>query len=802
MFGTLSENVTLVSRYLVTLAQMISCATSSSTSHMFGTSSANVMAKVTLTSLSLIVFILGEFILPRIWTSRGCTVCRTRNRKYELGVNEFLKFAYRGKDESSKIPCPCKKCNNFRNHDKSTVFSHLMQMRISLSYDKWIYHGESFDVSDDNDDDIPYDEDNGDDDINNDDLDEMLNNIGQSTLDKDLETLDRLSDELHQELYKECQSYSKFSFVVTILHLKTTSGWSIKSFGVLLDIFRKALPTPASISKDFYEAKKYIRELGFKGEKIHACMNDCILYRNEYASHTECLNVECKEPRYSENDSKVPRKVLRYFPLKPRLQRLFIDGQVARDMRWHNEKRVNDANIARHPADSEAWKHLDECFLYSPKIHAIIWPVFVVPYNLPPWECMKDPYLFMSMLIPGPKSPGINIDVYLQPLIDELNELWFGVTAYDADKKERFLLRATLLWTINDFPAYDMLSGWSMGHRRFLPSSNQWRKDKKSFDGRVDMREPIIPKSGLEFLHDIDDCNISEPYCFTNRKKQSLVATLFNIKGKTKDTCKSRKDLMDQGLKKSLHLQPNAKIAGPPQYRWMFSFESEHKIELERESYNDVNERHDKQFASWLGLRVNNCQQAFASEIRILSRGPLSFVNKFSGCMVNGYRFHTQSREKDRKTQNSGVVVRGDQGENVIDFYGILEEVLEVECLGENKRVLVFKCECFRVGDAKGLQINKESGGASVNMSRKCCTPRTSYDVPLKEVYQEEEPQWNGVVDFNMDQSSLTRGNVPLELVDDSLVMDERFIDDDEIDPIDLEFSQKEDSWEDSTDSN
>jgi hypothetical protein len=40
----------------------------------------------------------------------------------------------------------------------------------------------------------------------------------------------------------------------------------------------------------------------------------------------------------------------------------------------------------------------------------------------------------MSMLIPGPKSPGMNIDVYLQPLIDGLIELWVtGVKTWDED---------------------------------------------------------------------------------------------------------------------------------------------------------------------------------------------------------------------------------------------------------------------------------------------------------------------------------------------------------------------------------
>ena len=83
---------------------------------------------------------------------------------------------------------------------------------------------------------------------------------------------------------------------------------------------------------------------------------------------------------------------------------------------------------------------------------------------------------------------------------------------------------------------------------------------------------------------------------------------------------------------------------------------------------------------------MNSCPHSFESEIRILSRGPLHSVNRYSGCMVNGYRFHTRSREENRKTQNSGVVVQGDYGENIIDFYGILQEVLEVEYLGLRRR--------------------------------------------------------------------------------------------------------------------
>jgi hypothetical protein len=47
-------------------------------------------------------------------------------------------------------------------------------------------------------------------------------------------------------------------------------------------------------------------------------------------------------------------------------------------------------------------------------------------------------------------------------LILELNELWNnGVKTRDAMTKKNFTLRAILLWTVTDFPAYAVLSGWS-----------------------------------------------------------------------------------------------------------------------------------------------------------------------------------------------------------------------------------------------------------------------------------------------------------------------------------------------------
>jgi len=75
---------------------------------------------------------------------------------------------------------------------------------------------------------------------------------------------------------------------------------------------------------------------------------------------------------------------------------------------------------------------------------------------------MKQSNLILSMIIPSPNGPGNAIDIYLQPLNEQLEELWeVGVETYNVASNSHFKLCATLLWTINDFLAYGMLSGWS-----------------------------------------------------------------------------------------------------------------------------------------------------------------------------------------------------------------------------------------------------------------------------------------------------------------------------------------------------
>ncbi|KAA0056379.1 hypothetical protein E6C27_scaffold186G001230 [Cucumis melo var. makuwa] len=136
---------------------------------------------------------------------------------------------------------------------------------------------------------------------------------------------------------------------------------------------------------------------------------------------------------------------------------------------------------------------------------------------------MKESNFFMSLLVPRPKSPGKELDVYLQPLIDELKELWNnGVRTFDCTDEEYFRLHACLLWTINDFPAYSDLSGWSMkGYQACLTC----KEDTSS--------PPPVVMNGDEILQQVNSIN-------------------FPV---------------------LIHLPAETKIVGPVSYSWMYPIE-------------------------------------------------------------------------------------------------------------------------------------------------------------------------------------------------------------------------------------
>ena len=96
-----------------------------------------------------------------------------------------------------------------------------------------------------------------------------------------------LLNNAENELYPGCKKYSQFSAIIRMFHIKYLNRVSNKGFIDLLKFIKDAFPVGETFPKSYYEAKKMIGGLGLSYNKIHACPNDCMLYRKEYETDTE-----------------------------------------------------------------------------------------------------------------------------------------------------------------------------------------------------------------------------------------------------------------------------------------------------------------------------------------------------------------------------------------------------------------------------------------------------------------------------------------------------------------------------------
>ncbi|GFS37987.1 potassium transporter family protein [Actinidia rufa] len=577
--------------------------------------------------------------MDKDWMKMVLTVDGRISQSYFDGVSSFIQFARAVIDGQGNIRCPCLKCVNFYQICPEDVRIHLLQNGIMQSYTIWHEHGEPR-VSDN----IPhsemrdkqYHDIGGIDALVEDRIRAESTNVTQG---EEMRNFQKLLKDSQRELYPGSKEYTLLKFVIEAFNMKVSNHWTNKSFNLFLKFQNRVLPKCNLVPNSTYEARKILSDLGLSYELIDACINDCVLFWKENAMLDRC--PRCNVSRYKINcgkGKKIPHKILRYFPLTPRLKRLFMSRMISEAMRWHMEN-PSDGEESRHPAHSDEWKDFDikhPEFALEPRNVRLglavdgfnpfgnmsnsysMWPVILVPYNLPPWLAMKDSFFMLTLLVPGDKQPGIDIDVYMRPMMDEFKELWqTGALTYDAFGRESFQMHATLLWTVHDWPAFGDISGKTayINHRCYLPENHPERRKKAAYNGKQEKRkrslelqvekiqeqlnninevilgkyptnkkrsrhEPNWTKRSIlyelpyfkdkKFRHNIDVMHGEKNFC------ENLVGTMLGIDGKNKDTDKARKDLEDKGIRKELWLtqQPNGSYVKP---RASFSLTIEEK---------------------------------------------------------------------------------------------------------------------------------------------------------------------------------------------------------------------------------
>ncbi|XP_049359540.1 uncharacterized protein LOC125824236 [Solanum verrucosum] len=182
--------------------------------------------------------------------------------------------------------------------------------------------------------------------------------------------------------------------------------------------------------------------------------------------------------------------------------------------------------------------------------------------------------------------------------------------------------------------------------------------------------------------------------------------SIFKKSGQTKGCSDGKKLPHDEFNQAVLYILQNCEEVSP--------FIEEYMREIEIQGSTRPHGILNNDFIDWFRARifVLASQGRATDELISLAVGPEPLVHRYSIFMVNGFRFHT--KELVRKTQNSGVLVRGDDSDSNKEYYGVLEDIYEL-CYVGNRKVHLFKCHWWDVARlGRGYKIDKY-GFTSVN---------------------------------------------------------------------------------------
>ena len=239
--------------------------------------------------------------------------------------------------------CPCIDCRNVCHQPVETVLDHLVIRGMDQKYKRsscWSIHGDVRKETDE----VPssavdvfelfrtafYEDEK--------DLQSPEDNQPEDS-EEDSEFKKKLCD-AETPLYSNCLNFSKVSAIMGLYRIKVKSGMSENYFDQLLKMVHDMLPEGNVLPTSMDAMKKFLKTFGFGYDNIHACKNDCILYRKEYADLSSC--PRCSASRWEldkhtgEEKKGIPGKVLGYFPIKDRFRRMFRSKRMAQDLRWHS----------------------------------------------------------------------------------------------------------------------------------------------------------------------------------------------------------------------------------------------------------------------------------------------------------------------------------------------------------------------------------------------------------------------------------------------------------------------------------
>ena len=134
--------------------------------------------------------------------------------------------------------------------------------------------------------------------------------------------------------------------------------------------------------------------------------------------------------------------------------RAVYDGKI-----WREFQNVDGRPFLSQPGALALMMNVDWFQVYSNSPYSVGVIYFSV-LNLPRTERFKKENIIVSGIMPGPKEPGVEeINHYLEPLVDDLENLWNGGFTHPINGKHIDIMAAVLMLSM-DIPAGRKIAGF------------------------------------------------------------------------------------------------------------------------------------------------------------------------------------------------------------------------------------------------------------------------------------------------------------------------------------------------------
>ncbi|XP_073031237.1 uncharacterized protein [Primulina eburnea] len=521
-------------------------------------------------------------------------------------------------------------------------------------------------------------------------------------------------EEAEKPLYNGCKRYTKLSAIVKLYNTKAKHRKSDALFSDLLMDFGDMLPDNHNLPTKMYDVKKTLSCLALSHEKIHACSNDCILYRKQYKDCVNCpkcglsrwkltkKNIEkkaygnlsgctthgyyacpvCKEDtcaKHLKNGKKMSFVGHRRFLPRFHPYRRCVFGKKI-SVKGKKRKNAKDNNLE----DSKEEKDFGSIDFRK------CWKKKFIFFNIPYWKhlhvrhCLDvmhiEKNVFESLIntlvnVKGKTKDNVaaRLDMVQMGVRPELapqfgeKRTYIPPVACSFTKKEKL----QVCQSIKDIKVPE---GFSSNLKNLVSLSELKLIGLKSHDCHVLMQHflPILIRDALP-----------------KHVRYAIIRLSFFFK----DICCKVLDVANSSCSRSSIMWTNVLPVDVPVRKI-------HEVDAE----------------------IDRCNGGTTSTLTWLAHGPRGQVIKYSSYVINDNLYQTKARYDERNCQNSGVslvastmLVCSAKDKNPlmtdVTFYGVIEEIWELDY--HKFQVPLFKCAW--VANDKGVINNDECGFTLVN---------------------------------------------------------------------------------------